>query len=360
MKKRIYLVVLLAFLACTKAAYATTIFTGQVVSNEIQVIQAPYGGIVENLSVMNGESISIGDPIAIIETSKTYALSDGVVSGVFANEGDSVEGIEERYGALIYIEPINRYTLTCSTDKAYNSSENKYIHIGEIVYLSCTKDGSHQGQGIVTAIDEEEESEYTVEITGGEFYMGETVNVFRDREYESSSRIGRGTVCRTDTIAVKGEGSLLRMHVQAGERVERGQLLFETVEGDLDGLFAPDKQVVSPLQGMIASVDVTNGDKVEKHSKLVSVYPTDSMQIKIEISEEELLDVQVGNDVIIEFNWNRQAGKILHGEVDSISYVNQENEESGGNSNLATYNAYISFEPDENVRLGMTVTVQVV
>ncbi len=31
------------------------------------------------------------------------------------------------------------------------------------------------------------------------------------------------------------------MHVKAGDTVERGELLFETVTGTLDGLYAPDK-----------------------------------------------------------------------------------------------------------------------
>ena len=133
----------------------------------------------------------------MLATTKSYAMPDGTISGVFAREGDSAEGIKERYGALVYIAPINRFTLACSTDKAYNSSENRYIHIGETVYLSCTKDGSHQGRGIVTSLDEEDEQKYTVEVTGGEFYMGETVNVYRDSEYARAALIGRGTVGRT-------------------------------------------------------------------------------------------------------------------------------------------------------------------
>ena len=44
------------------------------------------------------------------------------------------------------------------------------------------------------------------------------------------------------------------MHVKAGDTVERGELLFETVTGTLDGLYAPDKQVVSDTAGVIATV----------------------------------------------------------------------------------------------------------
>ncbi|MEI3405869.1 MAG: biotin/lipoyl-binding protein [Christensenellales bacterium] len=175
-------------------ALGETVFAGEVTASNTQVIAAPFGGMVEKVSVRVGDSVKIGDPIAVVETTKVYAETDGTVSGVFASEGDSADGIKTRYGGLVYIEPINRYTLSCSTEKAYNSSENRYIHIGESIYLKCTKDGSHQGRGIVTAIDEKDESKYTVEVTGGEFYMGETVDIYRNSEYETASRIGRGTV----------------------------------------------------------------------------------------------------------------------------------------------------------------------
>ena len=219
MKKTATLGALLLALALPLAAQAETVFAGEVTAGTTQVIAAPYGGLVEDVRVRVGDSVKIGDPIATVETRKTYASTDGTVSGVFAREGDSADGVKTQYGALVYIEPINRYTLECSTEKGYNSSENRYIHIGESVFLKCTKDGSHQGRGVVTGLDEKDDSKFTVEVTGGEFYMGETVDIYRSGDYASASRIGRGTVGRTKTVAVNAEGSVLRMHVKAGDKV---------------------------------------------------------------------------------------------------------------------------------------------
>ena len=154
MKKTASLGALLLALALPLAAQAETVFAGEVTAETAQVIAAPYGGLVEDVRVRVGDSVKIGDPIATVETAKTYASTDGTVSGVFAHEGDSADGVKTQYGALVYIEPINRFTLACSTEKGYNSSENRYIHIGETVFLKCTKDGSHQGRGVVTGLDE--------------------------------------------------------------------------------------------------------------------------------------------------------------------------------------------------------------
>ena len=318
MKKTATLGALLLALALPLAAQAETVFAGEVTAGTTQVIAAPYGGLVEDVRVRVGDSVKIGDPIATVETRKTYASTDGTVSGVFAREGD----------------------------------------IGESVFLKCTKDGSHQGRGVVTGLDEKEDNKFTVEVTGGEFYMGETVDIYRSGDYASASRIGRGTVGRTKTVAVNAEGSVLKMHVKAGDTVERGELLFETVTGTLDGLYAPDKQVVSDAAGVIATVDAGNGTSVEKDAKIATIYPNDAMQIKMVISEADLMDVTVGGKAEIEFNWDADSGRRFEGTISSISYLS-EKQSDGAASQSAQYVAYVDFTPDETVRIGMTVIVYV-
>lgn len=102
----------------------------------------------------------------------------------------------------------------------------------ERVYISCTADGAHTAEGIITAASG---TSYTVETTSGELLMEETVYIYRDEALTASSRLGRGTVSRTAETAVSGTGSIVKLHVQDGETVQRGQLLFETVTGSLDG-----------------------------------------------------------------------------------------------------------------------------
>lgn len=351
-------VTLLCTLLLPVCALCETMFSGEVTAGQTQVIVAPYGGTVHSVAVRAGDSVEIGDAIASISTTKVYAMTEGTISGVFASEGDAAADIKERYGALCYIEPINRYTLSASTEKAYNSSENRYIHIGETVFLSCTKDGTHQGRGVITAIDKEDEDKYTVEVTGGEFYMGETVAIYRDAAYTNESRIGRGTVERTPPVAVNAEGSVLRLHVKAGDSVERGELLLETVSGTLDGLYAPETKVVSDIKGVIASVDADNGASVEKGAKIATIYPEDAMQVSMVISESDLMDVHVGDTASIEFNWDADGERRFDGVVSSISYVNEKKQE-GSTGNAAEYMVYVDFTPDETVRLGMTVVVYV-
>ena len=326
-------------------------YDGVVVAGETIPVTAAFGGRVTGLRLRKGDLINKGDLIAEIATTFNCAPLEGTVTGIYAMEGDDAEAIAGRYGAVMYIEPTNRYTIKATTEKAYNKSENKYIHLGEKVYLSCTADGTHQGTGMVAGLTDEG---YTVEVTGGEFYMGETVGIYRQNDYAAESRIGRGTVGRTQPVAVKGSGSVLRIHVENGDFVERGELLFETVDGLLDGLYAPDGRIVAPVTGVVASVDTASGESVAKGAGIVKVYPTESMQIELSVPEEDLFELFEGEEVDIEFNWDNDETMNYKGAISSISHLS---EETTGDSDRTSYKAYVTFQPDDRVRLGMSVIV---
>lgn len=225
-------VIALLLLALGAPALAQVTFQGTVISRETKAVSAPFGGLVDEISLRKGDVIRVGDAVATIRTTKVYAEMDGIVSGIFAREGDQTEGITERYGGVMYLEPVNKYVVSATTEKAYNSSATKYVHIGEKVYLSCTKDSTHVGTAVVTkveAVDESGNTPYALEVTSGEFYMGETVGIYRDSDHASQSRIGRGTIQQNAAVPVKGTGSVIKLHVQVGDKVERGEVLFETV-----------------------------------------------------------------------------------------------------------------------------------
>lgn len=110
---------------------------------------------------------------------------------------------------------------------------------------------------------------------------------------------------------------------------------------------------MSDVEGIVASVDAKKGAKVEKGDALITVYPKDEIQIEILISEADLPTIRVGETVSIEFNWSMEYEERQEGIITSISYINQTDENTTG----TTYKAYINFEPDENIRLGMTAIV---
>ena len=361
LRRTVLMMLALAMAGMCVPALGEISFEGSVVASEKVAVQAPFGGLIDKVYLRPGDLVEIGDAVATIGTTRVYASVDGTVCGVFGQPGDSAEGITTRYGGVVYIEPTNRFVASASTEKAYNSSETKYIRVGEKVYLSCTQDGSHTGTAVVTSVKEADESgntPYALEITGGEFYMGETVGIFRSKDFASSTRIGRGVIAQNAAVAVTGTGSILRMHVTDGEKVERGQLLFETVEGTLDGLYAVDNNIVSDVAGVVATVDAAVGAAAAKGGNLVTVYPQDAFQIQVSVSELDLPDIAEGDKVYIEFEWDNEEIRRYEGTVRSISHLSATGADGAPAANVE-YAAYIDFVPDDSVRLGMSVIVYV-
>jgi len=345
---------LLALLLCLSTwAMAETdmSYEGQVVAGETVPVSVSYGGRITELTVRAGAWVREGDPLAVLGTTRNYAPVEGTVTGLNALEGDGAETVAERYGAVLYLEPTHRYMLEATDEKAYNDSENHYIHLGERVWLSCVSDGSHTGTGMVSALTD---TGYNIEVTGGEFYLGEKVDIYRDENLEKESRLGRGTVKRMKPVEVKGTGSILKLHVKNGDFVERGELLFETVDGVLDGLFAPAGTVLSPVTGVVSAVDKNIGDTVAKGETLLKVCPVSSFEVEFDVPESDVFSLREGQPVTMELYWDNSAGETYRGTIAEISHMTGEQKEK---TDRKFYRAYASFTPDERIRLGMTMIV---
>ena len=355
--------ILTGALACAllaQGALAETIsFTGTVAAKSTSEVYAPIGGTVESVQAVAGQQVRAGDVLATLATTKVYAPEDGVITGLFAQPGDSAETVSQRYGAVMYIEGASVYTISASTENAYNSTENKFVHVGEEVYLSCYSDGSHSGTGVITAI---EGTSYTVEVTSGEFLIGETVNVYRGETATTAARIGRGTLGRKNPTAVSASGSIVSIAVQDGETVQKGDLLFETLEGSFDGYYMSGSEILATSDGVVSQINLSQGGRLEKGSVAAVLYPEGAMQIQAQIAEANLGLIHMGDPVEIELNWNSDAEVRYSGVVSMISAIADSSSGSGSGESMnssgdVTYTVYIDFTPDADTRYGMTAVV---
>lgn len=354
MRKFVCWTLVLALALCCAIAGAESAFSyeGTVVAGETIPVSAPYGGRIGKTQVYAGGWIKAGDPICNITATLQYAPVEGTVTGLYAAAGDATESVTERYGAVLYIEPTHKYVIQATNEKAFNQSDNYFIHLGEKVYLKCAKDGSHQGTGMVSALTE---TGYNIEVTGGEFYLNEKVEVFRSEGMEKESCLGRGDVGRAKPVAVKGSGSILKMHVAEGDFVERGEALFETVEGGLDGLYAPESGILSPATGVVTAVEKNSGDTAGKGDTLIKIAPEDAFLVQFDVPESDVFALRAGQDVNMELYWADASGERYPGTIARIAYMTDEVKE--GTSTRKVYRVLASFKPDENIRLGMTMVV---
>lgn len=351
MKKGLLLISLLLALslACTAMA-DNLVLDGTVTNDQTAQVYAPIGGTVDQVLVSAGDTVNPDTPIAVLRTTKVYASESGTVTGIFGQPGDNAETITSRYGAVMYLEGESTFTVSASTANAYNSTETKFVHVGEKVYLQGRTSSSRSGEGTITAIDG---INYTIEVSSGVFIVGDSVDVFRDSAYSTKQRIGRGTVSRRNPLAVTGSGSIVSYAVKSGDQVQRGDLLFETLDGSFDGFYMSGKEIYAGVSGTLAEIKVSAGSGVQKDSVCAVIYPSDSMRISAEVSQEDLDLLSVGDPVIIELTADEDAGTSYDGTVSMISRIAS----SSGNTESVTFTVYVDFTADSHVRYGMSAVV---
>ena len=340
---------LMVFCLCTvltgKAAANQWVLTGKVEAGQVTTLRAPFGGPLEDYIAREGDLLQEGDELFTIETQKVYAPCDGIVGSVNAEAGDDTGYLSERYGALLYIEPSAQLLIKATTREAYDSHENRIIHIGETVYIYGRTSHKRRGAGVVTSVDG---NAYTIEVTEGNLEINDSVSLHRHSDFTRDSRIGNGKITRNTNVAIHGEGSIYAWHVQQGQAVQRGDVLLELVpEGlDMNGVKNP---ISAPEASILAAIAVSPGEVVVRGQVLATLYPIASLQIAAPIAQNDLLSVKTGDPVRIELTGLRETAEIM-GEVVSIAYVNSSDDH-------AEFIVSISFQATEEVRIGMEAAV---
>lgn len=346
MKRILSLLTAALLLAAVPAALAEGLsLEGTVQAGRTLSVTAPYSGTVGDFTAQAGDVLNAGDPLFAVSTQKVYAEADGTVVGLFAQAGDSAETVQARYGALCYIEDDVQYKAVCTGSGADGDIENKVVHAGERVYLKSTQNSSRKGEGRITSVSAEG---YTVEITRmNDLNLNESVKVYRDSDYDADSCIGSGKTAAVEATAVRAEGSVLRVCVSDGQRVSRGDLLFEIVPDALDGLQGGDGTVTMPEGGVLLSVSAQSGVQAAKDAVLATYCPAGDMQVVCSVDEDDLAGLKVGARVTVTLDAYPEAP--LEGTVEKIAFAAN----AGGE-----YDVTISLRDLENVRIGMSATVQ--
>lgn len=321
-------------------------YEGTVVSTQTQAVLATAAGVIGAVNVQAGEQVSAGDEVAALQETTVYAEQDGRVT-VFGGEGESVETITDRYGAVVYLEPIRQLTLTGNTSYAYDAVENRIVHPGEVVYLKTTSTTTRSGKGLVTAVNG---TKFTVEVMTGDLKDDDIVYIYRSEDYETKSRIGRGTVGYTGEIAVTGAGVVSSILVKDDQLVQAGTPLFTTVDAP-----AYAWQMTAPADGVISSMNVAPGDTVEAGTLIAEIYPDSAMRLEIIVESRDLRSIHVGDKATISFD----NGVTAEGEIERISnlpYVSDSTEED---DDTVWFAVYAVFTSAETIPYGMTAKVVV-
>lgn len=216
-------------------------------------------------------------------------------------------------------------------------------------------------------------SERTATSTQLPVYLTYTVT----KENETVEIVGQVTA-DTRNVASKVSGDVLELYVQEGDHVQAGQRIakiddtdyqieylsalnnYKTSPTEINRLNLEKAKknlentiVTSPVNGVVQSVNVSEGDRVSVGTAIVEIVETDTLRVEGSIDEYDLKNVKEGMKAVFTFE---QLGLTLTGKVKRISPVA---ETSGG---VTVIPVEFSFDqtPPEIVIPGLTCNVEII
>ncbi len=354
MKKRASLVVALAIVMIL----STTVFAqetekglrleGRVEGKNTIALFSPGNGVVEEVYFQIGDRVEEGEVLLQLKTQKTYAPWNGTVQGVKGTIGQDLQDVLNRYGAILFINPQEKMVIEGTTAQGYNEEENKIINPGEKVYLLSTATKDRKATGTITAV---EGNGYKVEVNQEEnsLNLNERVGIYRRDDHDGKSRIGYGLTARNPLIPIEGSGNLVALHVEEGQEVKQGDLLFETLPTTINGGRIISNEVISPKKGIITNVLTPQGTSVILDQLLLILVEEEELEVTATVGESDYAKVQQGDTVALTFEGYDEE-KPVSGTISSVAAfsVTEKGEKE--------YTVKIDFSTNLSLPLGIEAT----
>ena len=339
-KLSVFCALLLMLSILTTGALAATA-NASIVAPATYKLTAPFSGTLLPFDLMQGDTVKEGEILFTLDTTPVYAAQNGTVAAVFVTEGDDGAGAANHYGAMAYIEPEYPLYIDADNKDAYDKDENLYQHAGEALYLKC---GSEKGEGRVTSVNGQN---YVVEILDGSFDVDDTVRCFRESHHPQSSEIGRGKVKRYADIAVNADGRVAKVHVQPGDKVAVGDLLFEMIDALSEKNASP--VITAPVSGAVTLLQAMSGAQVYRGMLLCEIADLSALELSAEVDELDLTSIRVGD--VLTYTLDAYGDKAFSGTVTEIRPIGTPRQ------NATYFDVRITAPQDVTVLPGMNATV---
>ena len=372
-------------------AMSETVYgTGTTSAKNQPNVLAQADGTLTDLRVAVGDSVQEGDILAVITnediddtiTDAEFALWEldqtiqdtsagssvlsvkapiaGRVMAIYAGAGDDALAVFRREGALAIISTDGRMRVEIDdVPKAAGLS------LGDTVQL---KGATVDVSGTVTDLTLQG-TRATITVNSDTLPMGETVAVTT----MAGQSVGTGALEVNKPMAVSAYGGTIKsVSVKVGQKVERKDTLFkledspltltlenlrlqrEAAAKELEDAKAQRENliVVAPCDGIIATLEVSEGDEITSGSLLCSILQGEDMKLTIAVDELDVVSVAAGQKVTISVD--ALSGLEIAGEVYKIAPVGSN---SGG---VTTYDVELSFDATgTGVRSGMNATGEI-
>lgn len=378
--------------AATRGALADTVYgTGTTSAVNQPNILAQADGTLTDLRVSIGDEVKAGDVLAVITNdtiddtitdlefalwdlddeiagtgagSKVYTIEApvaGRVMALYAQKGDDALAVFRREGAVAVISTDGRMKVTLESNARLTTALNDRVTV-------VSEEAGVNVEGTVTNLTHQS-THATITILSDELPWGAPVKVYA----QDGALLGEGTLEINKPMAVSSYGGTINtVSVKVGDTVKRGHTIYKledspltlTIENlrlqreaaALELETAKEQRenliVVAPCDGVIATVDVTEGTEITSGTLLMSILEGEEMSLTIAVDELDVVSVEQGQKVLITVD--AFSDEEFSGEVLKIAPVGTN---SGG---VTTYDVQLAFEAEgTGVRSGMNATGEI-
>lgn len=369
----------------------TTQGVGRILSAQRTSVRADYTGKIGTVEVEEGEEIQQGDVLAIYDGddlsdqinhlldelddldaqitqvdatgySDITAEASGLVKSITAVRGDVVTDVMETQGSLMEIstDGLLQVRLTLTAETALEEGDPVTVQIDE-----------QTEPGEVAQLEEEEGQRIAV-ITfadSPEYTLGKTVQVLD----ADQTVLGQGPIASHAPCLVTGDNGIIsKVHVEVGDAVQEGDSLFTCVEAEynevyldlldqrldvVDQLFTLQEFSKKPVllanrDGVVTDLALQEGEEIEAGEKACVLVSTNDFNITVDIAEQDVAQVKVGQQVQLEFD--RFRGTLFWGRVTKVS------RRSKPVGDLYTYSVTISLQGADGLAVGMPTQATII
>jgi HlyD family secretion protein len=369
----------------TKGDISKTISsTGQITTGGLASLNVPVSLDIIGYTVSAGNSVKVGDPIAVVNTNELHntisALNSeistldttianlysnrdsaqtltspytGRVKQIIANYNDSVKSVISEKGALMILSADGKMKVETALSEKHKVGDELKVVIDKKTYVA------------------------TVQLVSGENYvltftdLGPKLNADVSVKDSKAAEIGKGkALINTPLPIVASDGKISKTYVSLDKKVYKGTSLFYLKEIPLsDDYYAKVNErakklsqlsealkiqstgvVTSSADGIIESLGATGVNS----SVLLNLYVDGAIYLNVSVDELEIASLNLGQKATVTLD--AVPGKTYSGEVTYISEV------GANSSGVTNYSVVITLEKNDIYRIGMnaqaTITIE--
>lgn len=304
-------------------------------------IKAPVAGRIKSITASAGDSLSTIKPLgdlAVISTSRSMTVSFSASQTV--SVGQSVTVVDT------------------STNSSYNGTITSTSTSGISGNSGSTRQqtGIASGSAVATIGTDKPAVGNSATVKSGSTVIGS--GTFQLEKYISISNTGNGTVSNvyvSENQMVNKNQSLFKLGSNsADQQVSTAQAAVTAAQNDLDSAEASAKKdtITSPVDGIVAQLNVKDGDSVASGTTVAVIIDPSDMQTVLSVDELDISSVAVGQKATITLD--AISGKTFSGTVTQVDPI-------GTNSNgVAAYSVTVSIASPDEIKVGMTTNAEII